>query len=127
MSFYAMPPAPPAQYYQHSYYRTPRVRWHRPMYRYQAPVYPTAQPVYQSYYQDSFADHVRGELQQIEESVRARVESGELDGNALTAMESARDDIQRDVVDVSAKGFIDPADRGHIEGDVQALRQKFGC
>jgi hypothetical protein len=117
----AAPPARPLRY-AHG-----RVRWHRPVYRYEAPIYPTAQPLYQGYYEDSFAGQVSAELAELEGAVRARVYAGELDGSALTAMESARNDIQEDVVDVSAKGFIDPADRAHIEGDIQALRQKFGC
>jgi hypothetical protein len=88
--------------------------------------YPIAQPAYDdgSY---RFVDQVNRELSQIEYNVRARVYAGQLDGSALTTMESRRDDIREDLTDVSQKGFIDSADRAHIEGDVQTLRAQFGC
>ena len=101
---------------------------------YNQPVY--TQPVYTqpTYTQPSydngcsaFADQVRGELQSIEYSVRARVADGELDGNALTTLESARDDMLQDVSDLSAKGYITDVDRAHVESDMQNLRQKLGC
>lgn len=98
--------------------------------------YPIAQPVYtqtsytQTGYDDGcnhFVDQVNRELSQLEYDVRVRVSNGQLDGNALTMMESGRDDIREDLSDVSQKGFINDADRAHIEADVQALRQKLGC
>ncbi len=106
-------------------------------YSYAQPTYP--QPVYvydsqpsypQPVYSDdsgAFAEHVRVELANIENAVRDRVAAGQLDGDALTAMESARNDIEQDVTDVSAKGYISPADQAHIEQDVQKLRERFGC
>jgi hypothetical protein len=96
---------------------------------YNQPVY--TQPVYnQPSYDngcDAFADQVRAELQSIEYSVRLRVADGELDGNALTTLESARDDMLQDVSDLSAKGYVTDADRAHIERDMQLLREKLGC
>jgi hypothetical protein len=115
-----------------------RGRWARrpiyapPVYRY-APAYSYDQPVYQEpsyangYGYDGFAEHVRAELAYIEAAVRDRVAAGQLDGNALTAMESARDDINQDLSDLSAKGYFTDADRAHVENDVRMLRQKFGC
>jgi hypothetical protein len=114
-------------------YRTAWYRGHwvrRPIYL--RPAYSYAQPVYQ--YQPpvesdgchAFAEQVRGELNQLEEAVRERVAEGQLDGNALTTLESARDDMLEDVSDLSAKGYLTDADRGHIERDMQLLRQKFG-
>src|SRR5215468_9583069 len=97
------------------FHRMPRYRtyWYRgrwvrrpiyvqPIYQYQAPVYSYQEPTYSyqqqpaySYQQptydngcNAFAEQVRAELTNIEEAVRARVANGELDGNALTAMES---------------------------------------
>jgi hypothetical protein len=103
--------------------------WHRRRLIYPRPVYSYSYGyrVDPGYYQYDFGTQVRAELGQIEGAVRERVEAGQLDGNALTAMESARDDIQQDVVDVSAKGYLTDADRAHVEGDIQALRQRFGC
>jgi hypothetical protein len=96
---------------------------------YTPPVY--TQPVYTQPTYDNgcnaFESEVRGELSSIEWAVRARVQTGELDGNALTAMESARDDMLQDVSDMSNKGYITDADRAHIDRDMQLLRQKFGC
>ena len=105
---------------------------------YAQPVYaqPIAQPVYaqptyaQPVRQDDcgwFSQRINAELGQIEAQVRYRVAAGQLDGSALTLMESARDDIREDVVDVSAKGYVTDADRAHIENDLTQLRQKLGC
>lgn len=126
--------------------RTPRYRsvWYRgrwvrrPIYVtpvvqtqpvYTQPVY--SQPVYSQPVYDNgcneFADQIRNELSQLESAVRERVYEGQLDGNALTAMENAREDISQDVVDVSAKGYITDADRTHIENDIAKLRTQFGC
>jgi hypothetical protein len=113
-----------------------RGRWARrpvyvqPGYQY-SPVYSYDQPSYQQQPRygngcNVFAERVRAELANIEATVRARVAAGQLDGNALTAMESARDDINEDIVDVSAKGYLTDADRAHIENDVRMLHQKFG-
>ena len=144
-------PTTVAQPVQQSYrrptarYRTVwyRGRWvRRPIYVqpvvqtpvYTQPVYtqPTyTQPTYtQPSYDngcDGFAEQVRGELNSIEWSVRTRVADGELDGNALTTLENARDDMLQDVNDLSAKGYITDADRAHVESDMQNLRQKLGC
>jgi hypothetical protein len=101
-----------------------------PSYVVAPPVYPQP-PVYAQPIQDNgcgaFSAQIRGELANVEAAVRDRVAAGELDGDALTAMESARDDIDEDVVDVSAKGYITPADRAHIEDDIRRLRARFGC
>jgi hypothetical protein len=90
---------------------------------------PVAQPVYQQpiYQRDYFADQVRAELGNLEAEVRARVAAGQLDGNALTTMEAGRDDLQADLVDLSAKGYLTDADRGHVENDLRLLREKLGC
>ena len=116
-----------------------RGRWvRRPIYTttvvqaqpvYTQPIY--TQPTYTQPSYDpgcnAFADQVRAELNQLEDAVRAKVSAGYLDGNALTAMENARDDINEDIVDVSAKGYVTDADRAHVESDLAKLRQKFGC
>jgi len=75
----------------------------------------------------AFSAQVKAQLSQIESAVRARVAAGQLDGNALTAMEAARDDLQQDVADLSAKGYVTDADRAHIDRDIDGLHQKFGC
>ena len=116
--------------YQQPVYQQPV--YQQPVYNqpvYDQPVY--NQPVYnQPVYNNgcnAFAEQVRAELANIEAAVRARVQTGELDGNALTTMEAARDDMQQDLVDLSAKGYVTDADRAHIEHDIQLLRSKFGC
>ncbi len=118
-------------------YQVPSYSYVQPSYSYVGPVVPQpaydydSQPSYpQPVYSDdsgAFAEHVRVELANIENAVHDRVAAGQLDGDALTAMESARNDIEQDVTDVSAKGYISPADRAHIEQDVQKLRERFGC
>jgi hypothetical protein len=136
-SYYAPYYAPAGVSFRYRGPRFHRVRVvRRPMYAppaYQpSPMsYTYTQPVYeQSAYDDgsnAFAAHVRWELGNIESQVRDRVAAGELDGSALTTMEAARNDLQEDLVDLSAKGYIAAADRAHLESDLQQLRQKFGC
>jgi hypothetical protein len=95
---------------------------------YAQPVY--TQPQYPQPYDDgcgAFTNQVRTELGNMEEQVRARVAAGQLDGGALTTMEAARDDLLRDLQDLSAKGYFTDADRGHVESDIQQLRARFGC
>jgi hypothetical protein len=141
----ARPAYQPAPRYRTIWYRGRWVRrpiyvqpvYQQPVYQqsvYQQPVYTQPvyqQPVYQQPVSDNgcsaFAGQVRAELNRIEGEVRGRVQTGALDGNSLTAMESARDDILQDISDLSAKGYVTGADRAHVERDVQLLRQRFGC
>jgi hypothetical protein len=129
--------ARPVRAYRYPRYRSVRYggRWVRPPDYVQpivgAPIPFYEQPVYEQptvdYGESAFAAEVRAELGQIEGSVRERVAAGQLDGRALDAMENARDDLNEDLVDVSAKGYLTDADRAHIQEDLAKLRQQFGC
>ncbi len=127
--------------------RWPRARWNRVRYRYSYPYtygqygaygqYGTygqygVQPVYQQtpvYNQTSdctdpalFAEQIRAEMNVVDADIRYHVQAGSMDPSALASLNAGRDEIERDLAEAMAKGYITEADRQHLEQHVQELR-----
>jgi hypothetical protein len=68
------------------------------------------------------AFQIRAEMNRAAEDVRFDVGQGVVERRALAALEADRQEIERDLAEASAKGYITADDRAHLEQHVQELR-----
>jgi hypothetical protein len=68
------------------------------------------------------ATQIRAEMNQAAEDLRFDVRQGVVESRALASLEADRQEIERDLAAASAKGYITPDDRAHLEQHVQEIR-----
>ena len=124
--------------------RAPRAEWRgRPTYYRRpvvvAPVAPVVAPVVNYGYgypvastQDPalVATQIRAEADQAAADLQFDVRQGAVEPQALASLNADRQEIDSDLAEASAKGYITDADRAHLEAHVQEirdLRSQFRC
>jgi hypothetical protein len=68
------------------------------------------------------ATQIRAEMNQAADDLRFDVRQGVVEPRALASLEADRQEIERDLASASAKGYITPEDRAHLEQHVQEIR-----
>jgi|SRR5215831_17307429 len=68
------------------------------------------------------ATEIRAEMDQAAQDLRFDVRQGAVEPRALASLEADRQEIERDLGEASAKGYITAADRAHLEQHVQEIR-----
>ena len=76
------------------------------------------------------AMEIRAEADRAADDLRFDVRQGAVEPTALASLAAGREEVERDLAEASAKGYITPADRAHLEEHVQeirGLREQFRC
>jgi hypothetical protein len=121
--------------------RAPRAEWRgRPYYyRRRAVVVPTVNygygygysyPVANTQDPALFATQIRAEADQAATDLQFDVRQGAVEPQAIASLNADRQEIERDLAEASAKGYITADDRAHLEAHVQEirdLRSQFRC
>jgi len=68
------------------------------------------------------AAQIRAEMERAAEDVRFDVRQGVVEPRALASLDADRQEIERDLSEASAKGYITADDRAHLEQHVQEIR-----
>jgi hypothetical protein len=112
-----------------------RHRWGRPIVVSPAPVYGyggtyVSAPAPRGENPSYVASEIRNQVSQLDNDIRYHVQSGSIRPEALAQLDADRQEIERDLAEASAKGYITAADRQHLEEHVQEirdLRERFRC
>jgi hypothetical protein len=76
------------------------------------------------------AVQIRAETDRAADDLRFDVRQRAVEPRALASLEADRQEIERDLAEASAKGYITADDRAHLEAHVQEirdLRTQFAC